>query len=85
MPIKRVDIEIINKIKAYLDDCHLEYPTIENNPDLSKFTPQDCEMDEFEFEMINQDSGGGILGDSFSGQMAFPLSDNNYIIVDYCT
>lgn len=68
-----MNIEIINKIKAYLDDCHLEYPKIENN------------MDEFEFEMVKQNSGGGITGDSFSGELAFPLSDNNYIIIDYCT
>ena len=80
-----MNTEIINGIKAYLDDCHLEYPKIEKNPDLSKFTRQDCEMDEFEFEMVKQNSGCGITGDSFSGELAFPLSDNNYIIIDYCT
>lgn len=80
-----MNIEIINKIKEYMYDCHLEYPKIENNPDLSKFKRQDCGIDEFEFEMVNQDPGGGITGDSFCGQLAFPFGGNNYIIVYYCT
>jgi len=79
-----MDITILNTIKEYLDDCHLEYPAIVHKPDLAKFAKQPCDLDIFEFEMVKQNSGGGITGDSFSGQMAFPLGDDMFILIDYC-
>lgn len=80
-----MDIDIINKIKEYLDDCHLEYPKIESSIDLTKFQRQECDMEEFDYEFINQNSGGGILGDSFTGIIAFPIDKDKYLIVDYVT
>ena len=77
-----MDIDIINKIKKYLDDCYLEYPKIESSIDLSKFQQQKCDMEEFEYEFINQDSGG-ITGDLFGGTLAFPIDKDRYLFIGY--
>ena len=80
-----MDIEIINTIKVYLDDCHLEYPRIELAPNFKGFTRQTCGMDEFGHEMVKQDNGGGISGDSFTGTIAFPIGNECYIVIEYST
>ena len=80
-----MDIEIINMIKAYLEDCHLEYPRVELKPNFRGFTQQACGMDEFDHEMVKQDNGGGISGDSFTGTIAFPIGNERYVVMEYCT
>ena len=77
-----MDLDIINKIKEYLDDCYLEYPRIESSIDLTKFQRQESDMEEFEYEYINQDSGG-ITGDLFGGYIAFPIDKDRYLIIGY--
>ena len=78
------DLKILGKIKEYLEDCHLEYPKIQSTSELIGFTKQECDMEEFDFEMINQCSGGGITGDSYAGTMAFPIDVNQFLVIDYC-
>ena len=82
---KNMDLDIINKIKEYLDDCYLEYPKIKSSIDLTKFQRQKSDMKEFEYEFINQNPGGGITGDSFAGTIAFPIDKDKYLIIDYVT
>ena len=80
-----MNLEILNKIKEYLKDYHLEYPHVVSEANLGGFEKQDCKLSEFDFEMVKQDPGGGYSGDSFSGQMAFPLGKSSYLIVEYCS
>ncbi len=80
-----MDVGIINTIAEYLDECHLEYPRIEFAPDFNGFERQDCGLDEFDHEMIKQDPGGGMGGDTFTGTLAFPMKNECYLIVEYCT
>jgi hypothetical protein len=78
-----VGLEILNQIKEYFDDCHLEYPRIVTISELTGFQQQDCEMAQFDYELINQHPGGGISGDAYSGDMAFPLGDGKFLLVSY--
>lgn len=82
-----MDFDILNRIKEYLheDASHLEYPRILNSIDESKFKKQECGMPEFEYEYLYQVPGGGISGDSYCGTIVFPLPNNKYMYIEYCT
>ena len=78
------DLKILGKIKEYLSDYHLEYPKIKTTSELIGFTKQECDMEEFDFEMLNQMAGGGITGDSYAGTIAFPINVDQFLAIDYC-
>lgn len=77
-----MNVEIINKIKTYIEYYSIDYPTIELNPDLSCFEKRKCGMSEFDFEMVHIFKGSSAI--FYTGEIAFPLTNNRFIIIRYC-
>ena len=79
-------LRVFREIRESLEaDCdYIGYPKIVQDPDLSKFERQECEIPGVECEMIRQ-SDGGITGDMFNGDAAYLIGDEWWIIVEYAS
>lgn len=82
------DFQAVERILEHINDQdgHWYGPRIESDDAFQKnagrFAKQDCELDGIDFEMVDQ-RAQGMDGDSFYGEMAWPLPCGKWLTIGF--
>lgn len=76
--------EFIGKVRDYYYDFYLDFPTIQDvqNSKLTNLERQEDTIEGFAFVLVEQWQIG-LDGDSYNGNLYFPVRENTYIVIPF--